>query len=126
MRVWVLKTIILVSLFILTYIFSLLPIKLMSLARHATDIRRKHKIERLIRYDNGTILYQLHQTWRPQYSNNPSLSARCCTLFNLVSLERLRYEWYAKTVCSNRRPNVTVMRGEVKIPSFSVTVNETL
>ena len=41
-------------------------------------------------------------------------------------IERLRCEWYAKTVCFNRQPKVTVMRREIKTASSSITVNNNL
>ena len=49
MEVWVLKVIILVGLFIATYFFALLPMKLMSVVRATKTLARRRTIDRCVR-----------------------------------------------------------------------------
>lgn len=49
MEVWVVKVIILFGLFIATYAFALMPMKLLSIASHVTNTERRRKMDRAIR-----------------------------------------------------------------------------
>ena len=49
MEVWLVKVIILVGLFLTTYVFALLPVKLMSIARATTDPAKRRLIDRCVR-----------------------------------------------------------------------------